>query len=145
MKISSDAKQNKTPGSGRLQRLVRSFVSALSHRIARLNMRKRRGVVGSLERGACLRMRASLLVASHPLISRDWSATRYLVLWLDPVSAGLWPHLRRSRGLGLRQRLARFLVARSNPSAAEALFAADIDRVDRAWHGLQLRFGPQSR
>ena len=90
-------------------------------------------------------MRASLRIANHPQISRDWSTTRHLVLWLDPVAAGTWPNLRLNTKLNLPQRFARFLAMRSNPSAVQALSWQEIDRVDRVWRGLQKRFGQQSR
>ena len=125
------------PVSGWLERMVRSFVSILSLRIAQLNKSRMRGVVKSLERAVYLRMRASLLIASHLQRSRDWSAIRHLVLCLDPVAAGLWPHLRRRKGLSLRQRLARFLAKRANPLEGEALSSEDIHLVDHVLRGLQ--------
>ena len=111
-------------------------VQALSDRIARLETSKMDSKAARTWR-ALLRMRALLLTFDPRMKSLHWSATRRLVMLLDPVSAGLWPFLRRRRGLNRRQTLARWLVMRANPSVHEVLTAAAFVRVDRVLHVLQ--------
>jgi len=111
-------------------------IRVLSHRIARLNTSKRRGVGESLVREALLRTRALLLSLNHAP-ARDRLATWRLVLLLDPVAAGVWPHLRRRKGLNLTQVFARWLVARANPSAREAVSSVDLEAVGQLLRSLQ--------
>jgi hypothetical protein len=68
-------------------------IRMLTRRIARLNMRKTRGAVERLGHEAYLRVRALLLTLNRSPTQQDWPTRRRLVLLLDPVAAGLWPHL----------------------------------------------------
>ena len=112
-------------------------IRVLTRHIARSKTSKTHSKVMWTYRQALLRMRALLLSFEIQTESPRWSATRRLVMLRDPVSDGLWPFLRRRKGLNLPQRLARWLVMRANPSAREALTSEDLLRVNRLLRSLR--------
>ena len=119
-------------------------VGVLSRYIAQSGTSKKRGTAARMVRESLLRVRAVLLTCNRlHSPSRGWSATRRTVMLLDPVAAGLWPLLRRRKGLNLPQRLARSIVARSNLSELEAIREEDLQRFRRVLHGLSRRFARQ--
>jgi hypothetical protein len=70
---------------------------------------------------ASLRMRAVRLTYDHlATVELQWSTRPWLTTLPDSVAAGLLPHPHRCIGLILPQRLARWTVVGSNPSASEA-------------------------
>jgi hypothetical protein len=119
-------------------------IRVLTRRITRLNTSNKDAAVRRLGRQALLRVRALLLVRFHSEERPRWSATRQLVLLLDPVAAGLWPRLRSRRGLNLPQRLARAFAARANPLALEAVSSADVREVGQLLRALQQKLDRQT-
>lgn len=113
----------------------------LTRQIARLNRRKTHGKAAWLAREACLRVRALLLLRGYQ--EEAWSLSgiiRSLILLLDPVAAGLWPRLRRRRGLTPPQRVARWLSSLGNSEAREAFSSGDLLRIRQ---GLQTALDEQ--
>lgn len=127
-------------------RLSRLVLSALSRCIARLDTSNKRGAATRLVRNGLLRMRALMLMLANSR-PHNRQIFRALLLLLDPVSAGLWPHLRRRAGLNRRQRFARWLVSRANPQAVELLPEGDCRSILEALREIypqQLGFGRQN-
>jgi hypothetical protein len=111
-----------------------SSVAALTHCIARLNTSSKRGTAKWWVRELLLRARALMLTYGPQNLSDRWSNIRRLVIVLDPVAAGLWPHLRRRTALNLPQRFARWLSSLENPSAREAIPLEDVLKIRRVLH-----------
>jgi hypothetical protein len=76
-----------------------------------------------------LRMRAALLTLSPDDLGPHWTHIRRLLILIDPVSAGLWPHLRRRRGLTPTQQFARWIVIRAHPEAKPTVSLTDWRRM----------------
>jgi hypothetical protein len=118
-------------------------ISLLTARISQLSTSTKRGTAARLVREVLLRVRAVLL-SFDSRQARGWSSTRRLVLLIDPVAAGLWPHLRRRKGLSFPQRFARQLVIVANPSATEALREKDVQKILSVLLQLRKRFDRQT-
>jgi len=99
----------------------------------------------------CFRMRAVLLLLSHRPLAQSWPHTRLLLVLFDPVSAGLWPRVRKNRGLTPMQRFARWIAIRANPAAASGLSRKDLRhilyviRLARRKRGLQIQSNPPTK
>jgi len=99
----------------------------------------------------CFRMRAALLLLSHRHSVPNWTHTRLLLVLLDPVSAGLWPRVRRNKGLTPMQQFARWIAIRANPTAASGLSRKELRhilsviRLARRKRGPQIRSGPPTK
>jgi hypothetical protein len=77
----------------------------------------------------CFRTRAVLLLLSHHRSVQNWPRTRLFLILIDPVSAGLWPHVRRNTGLTRMQRFGRWIVIRANPGATPVFSRKDLRRI----------------
>jgi hypothetical protein len=115
----------------------------LTRCIARLNTSNKHGKAKQLAREGLLRMRGVLLTYDPRMKSSQWSALRRLLIYLDPVAAGLWPRLRQLEGLNLPQRIARWLVIRQNPQARDAISLEDVRNIHRRWLDEQRRSAPK--
>ena len=77
-------------------------VKVVTRWLTRLDRRKTHGKAGRLAREALLRVRALLLLRDNQAAGCQLSGIRLpIILLLIPVAAGLWPQLRRRRGLTL--------------------------------------------
>jgi hypothetical protein len=99
----------------------------------------------------CFRMRAVLLLLSHRHLAPNWTRTRLLLILIDPVSAGLWPHVRMNKGLTLMQRFGRWIAIRANPGATSVFSRKDLLRIlyvirlARRKRGLQIQSNPHDK
>ena len=93
----------------------------LTRRIVRLSKSKTRNRAVRAHLECLLRMRSILLILSQHRYAENWPPSRLVLILIDPVSADLWPHLRRRRGLTLPQRFARWIVLRAHPKARPAI------------------------
>jgi len=105
----------------------------LTRHIARLDKSKRQSKATRAYREFLLRVRAILLTLSPHHSAPSWTHTRRLLILIDPVSAGLWPHLRRRRGLTLMQQFARWIAVCANPEAKPAVSLTDWRRIFRVF------------
>lgn len=106
---------------------------ALTRCITRLSKSRRRHRVNRACLEFLMRTRAVLLPLSHHHSAQRWTYTRRLLILIDPVSAGLWPHLRRNRGLTAMQRFAQWIVLRANPGAKPAVSLSDWRHIARVF------------
>src|SRR4051794_17874755 len=110
----------------------------LTRRIRRLDTSKTgRTAARECCRQLFLRTRGVLLSYCPDSPERKWSAIRRFLLFVDPVSAGLWPHPRMSRGLILMQSLGRRLVILANPTRDNAARLLEPQEGFRIRHELE--------
>jgi hypothetical protein len=124
-------------------RFCEGLSRVLSRCIALLDRNRKASRVSRVCLQFCLRMRAVLLILSHRERASNWPHSRLLLVLVDPVSAGLWPRLRRNKGLTPMQRFARRIVIRANPGAEAALSRQDLLRILRVFRPIRRRRAPQ--
>jgi len=115
----------------------------LTRCIALLDTSRRRSRVNRACLQLVFRMRAALLLLSHRHSVPNWTHTRLLLVLIDPVSAGLWPHVRRNKGLTPMQQFARWIVIRANPMAEPAVSRQDLLRILRVFRSALRKRGPE--
>lgn len=117
----------------------------LTRCIALLDTSRRRSRVNRACLQLVFRMRAVLLLLSHRHSVPNWTHTRRLLVLIDPVSAGLWPHVRRNKGLTPMQQFARWIVIRANPRAEPAVSPRDLLRILRIFRSVHRERGPETQ
>jgi hypothetical protein len=115
----------------------------LTRCIALLDASRKRSRVNRACLQLIFRMRAVLLLLSHRHSVPNWTHTRLLLVLIDPVSAGLWPHVRRNKGLTPMQQFARWIVIRANPMADPAVSRGDLLRILRVFRSAHRKRGPE--